>query len=126
VVIAHLPVSSARPQPSLLIRDIFRETATFNSTLRDVNVGLIHHCHDSQSTTRTAADIEATMASKQERSEIEDIPHEKDIYIGTPSLKSEIQEIDRALEKKVLRKVDLNLVPILFVLFLCAFIDRYE
>ncbi|KAJ4250156.1 hypothetical protein NW762_011969 [Fusarium torreyae] len=32
--------------------------------------------------------------------------------------------IDPILEKKLIRKVDLNLVPILFLLFLCAFIDR--
>ncbi|KAI8657854.1 hypothetical protein NCS57_01164800 [Fusarium keratoplasticum] len=38
--------------------------------------------------------------------------------------KAERQGIDPALEKKVLRKVDFNLVPILFLLFLCAFIDR--
>lgn len=38
--------------------------------------------------------------------------------------KTERQGIDPKLEKKVLRKVDLNLVPILFLLFLCAFIDR--
>ncbi|KAF5558561.1 nicotinamide mononucleotide permease [Fusarium mexicanum] len=38
--------------------------------------------------------------------------------------KSEQQPFDPILEKKVIRKVDRNLVPILFLLFLCAFIDR--
>ncbi|KAG7410616.1 major facilitator superfamily domain-containing protein [Fusarium sp. MPI-SDFR-AT-0072] len=38
--------------------------------------------------------------------------------------KSEQQAFDPILEKKVIRKVDRNLVPILFLLFLCAFIDR--
>lgn len=37
--------------------------------------------------------------------------------------KSEQQAFDPILEK-VIRKVDRNLVPILFLLFLCAFIDR--
>lgn len=35
-----------------------------------------------------------------------------------------LQPIDRALEKKVIRKCDLHLVPILMALFLCAFVDR--
>nr|RBQ97623.1 hypothetical protein FVER53263_00125 [Fusarium verticillioides] len=38
--------------------------------------------------------------------------------------KSEQQAFDPIFEKKVIRKVDRNLVPILFLLFLCAFIDR--
>lgn len=60
------------------------------------------------------------------RSEIEDVPISKEqVDSNSLSLKGEAQEIDPVLEKKVLRKVDLNLVPILFLLFLCAFIDRY-
>lgn len=59
------------------------------------------------------------------RSEIEDLPAEKDVQeLTSLSIKGEAQEIDRAFEKKVLLKTDLNLVPILFLLFLCAFIDR--
>ena len=59
------------------------------------------------------------------RSEIEDVPIEKDHHETTSlSLKGEAQELDPVLEKKVLWKVDINLVPILFLLFLCAFIDR--
>lgn len=38
--------------------------------------------------------------------------------------KSEQHAFDPILEKMVIRKVDRNLVPILFLLFLCAFIDR--
>lgn len=38
--------------------------------------------------------------------------------------KAEQYMIDPILEKKLIKKVDLNLVPILFLLFLCAFIDR--
>lgn len=60
------------------------------------------------------------------RSEIEDVPISKEHADShSLSLKGEAQEIDPVLEKKVLWKVDLNLVPILFLLFLCAFIDRY-
>jgi hypothetical protein len=67
------------------------------------------------------------MAEKvQQRSEIEHVPGEKEVQdFNSLSLKGEAQEIDRALEKKVLRKTDLHLVPILFLLFLCAFIDRW-
>ncbi len=66
------------------------------------------------------------MAGKaHDRSEIEDVPVDKDVpEVISLSIKGEAQELDRALEKKVLRKTDLNLVPILFLLFLCAFIDR--
>ncbi|KAJ3531509.1 hypothetical protein NM208_g8847 [Fusarium decemcellulare] len=45
-------------------------------------------------------------------------------HVADVNPKAEHQGIDPILEKKVLRKVDLNLVPILFLLFLCAFIDR--
>ena len=59
------------------------------------------------------------------RSEIEDVPAGKESQdFNSLSQKGEAQELDRALEKKVLWKTDLNLVPILFLLFLCAFIDR--
>jgi hypothetical protein len=37
---------------------------------------------------------------------------------------AELDEIDPAAEKKLLRKVDLHVVPALFVLFLLAFLDR--
>jgi hypothetical protein len=59
------------------------------------------------------------------KSEIEDIPIEKELHhVPSLNLKSDAQDIDPVLEKALLRKTDLHLVPILFVLFLCAFIDR--
>lgn len=63
------------------------------------------------------------MADKvNETAQIEHVADTRASYDVNP--KTERQGIDPALEKKVLRKVDLNLVPILFLLFLCAFIDR--
>ena len=43
---------------------------------------------------------------------------------ATPTTTQSKSYIDPALEKKLLRKIDLHLIPILFLLFLCAFIDR--
>lgn len=40
-------------------------------------------------------------------------------------LEQESLEIDPAEEKRVIRKVDLRVIPILFLLFLFAFVDRY-
>ena len=34
------------------------------------------------------------------------------------------EHVDHAVEKKLLRRIDWHLIPILFLLFLCAFIDR--
>ncbi|KIV88517.1 hypothetical protein PV10_08195 [Exophiala mesophila] len=56
------------------------------------------------------------------KSEIEDVPGQEQLDVA--SLKEEIQEDDPVRVKKLLRKVDLHLVPILSLLFLCAFIDR--
>ena len=36
----------------------------------------------------------------------------------------EAAAIDPVAEKKLLRKIDVHLIPILWLLFLCAFIDR--
>lgn len=33
--------------------------------------------------------------------------------------------LDPAAEKRLVRKVDIRLIPILFALYLCAFLDRY-
>jgi len=52
---------------------------------------------------------------------------EKDIEQETVEhVKSEISipEPDRALEKRLLRKLDIHVVPILMLLFLLAFLDR--
>ncbi|KAI8659822.1 hypothetical protein LRP88_06383 [Fusarium phalaenopsidis] len=63
------------------------------------------------------------MADKvNEMAQIEHVADARASYDVNP--KTERQGIDPVLEKKVLRKVDMNLVPILFLLFLCAFIDR--
>jgi hypothetical protein len=48
------------------------------------------------------------------------MPSDKPLSDSAESLES----IDHALEKKVIRKCDTHLVPILFLLFLCAFVDR--
>lgn len=60
-----------------------------------------------------------------DRSETEQVPGDKGLHEMTSlSLKGDGLEIDPILEKKLVRKIDLHLIPILFVLFLCAFIDR--
>lgn len=65
------------------------------------------------------------MADKVSRkSEIEDVPVDQETH-DVASLKVETPEFDPVAVKKLLRKVDLHLIPILFLLFLCAFIDRY-
>ncbi len=48
--------------------------------------------------------------------------HEKEME----HIKSEAELLhDRVSERKLLLKTDLHVVPILFLLFLCAFVDRY-
>lgn len=65
------------------------------------------------------------MAAKPtHQSEIEDVPIEHMESQDFNGGKEAQDLIDPVLEKKVLRKTDLNLIPILFLLFLCAFIDR--
>ena len=55
-----------------------------------------------------------------EKAGLQVIPSDKPLSDSAESLES----IDHALEKKVIRKCDIHLVPILFLLFLCAFVDR--
>lgn len=43
---------------------------------------------------------------------------------SSPTTTDSVLDIDPTLEKRLLRKVDFHLIPILFLLFLCAFIDR--
>lgn len=58
--------------------------------------------------------------------EMETVPAQKEIHEETmATLKDEAQQLDHISEKKLLLKCDLHIVPVLFVLFLCAFIDRY-
>ena len=35
------------------------------------------------------------------------------------------EQLDAAAERRLVRKIDFRLIPILFTLYLCAFIDRY-
>jgi hypothetical protein len=55
-----------------------------------------------------------------EKAELQVIPPDKRLSDSAESIES----IDHELEKKVIRKCDIHLVPILFLLFLCAFVDR--
>ena len=43
---------------------------------------------------------------------------------STGSSDASLEPLDHAFEKKVVRKTDLHLIPVLFLLFLCAFVDR--
>ena len=55
-----------------------------------------------------------------EKAELQALPSSKALGDSADSL----EPIDPVLEKKVIRKCDLHLVPILMALFLCAFVDR--
>jgi hypothetical protein len=55
-----------------------------------------------------------------EKPKVQALPIDKPLGDSADSLNS----INHVLEKKVIHKCDLNLVPILFLLFLCAFVDR--
>ena len=62
-----------------------------------------------------------------EKTEVENIRYEGADPSRNPhleELKQELDHIDPVAEKKLLRRIDLHLIPILFLLFLCAFIDR--
>lgn len=52
-----------------------------------------------------------------------DVPVTNTMAQEVESTKSE-DPIDRAAEKKLIRKCDLHVIPILFALFLLAFLDR--
>ena len=60
------------------------------------------------------------------KAEFETVPVQKELHEETMAhIKDEAEhELGHISEKKLLLKVDLHLVPILFLLFLCAFIDR--
>ncbi|KAH8822078.1 major facilitator superfamily domain-containing protein [Xylogone sp. PMI_703] len=60
------------------------------------------------------------MADKIDQSFIE----EEFSEIHRSGVKHESPQFDLSLEKKVLMKTDLNLIPILFLLFPCAFVNR--
>lgn len=59
-----------------------------------------------------------------ERDEVERAVGEKDAHEDTMNELKELTESSGISEKKLLLKTDLHVVPILFLLFLCAFIDR--
>lgn len=45
----------------------------------------------------------------------------------SPSLtssSSHVQPIDRAAERRLVRKLDIRIIPVLWILYLCNFIDR--
>jgi MFS transporter, ACS family, DAL5 transporter family protein len=50
-----------------------------------------------------------------------DVPETKALH----SLHDElVQQLDPAIERKIIRKLDFTLIPILWFLFLVAFVDR--
>lgn len=60
-----------------------------------------------------------------ERKEVEEIIGDREAHEENMAQLKEATETSGISEKKLLLKTDLHVVPILFLLFLCAFIDRY-
>lgn len=56
------------------------------------------------------------------------IPMEKQQVLtgsnASPSLTSNERVVDRAAERRLVRKLDLRIIPVLWILYLCNFIDR--
>lgn len=50
--------------------------------------------------------------------------HEKDEPATREGVQREGVEIDHAAEKKLVRKLDLNIIPIVMLLYLFSFLDR--
>lgn len=74
-------------------------------------------------------DNKSTLSSEAQAVNLEKIPldatHEDIFYKGyVDNAGLEAAGIDPVAEKKLLRKIDIHLIPILWLLFLCAFIDR--
>lgn len=59
-----------------------------------------------------------------DRKEIEAAVGEQEAHHETMAQLKQITDHSGISEKKLLLKTDLHVVPILFLLFLCAFIDR--
>lgn len=59
-----------------------------------------------------------------EKKEIETAVGDKEAHEDTMAQLKEMTDAAGISEKKLLLKTDLHVVPILFLLFLCAFIDR--
>lgn len=77
----------------------------------------------------TPLDNKSTLSSEAQAVNLEKIPldatHEDIFYKGyVDNAGLEAAGIDPVAEKKLLRKIDIHLIPILWLLFLCAFIDR--
>lgn len=57
------------------------------------------------------------------------LPVETDSCVDEKGLAQNVENIHEALdpaaEKRLVRKIDIHLIPILFLLYLCAFIDRF-
>lgn len=60
-----------------------------------------------------------------ERKEVEMAVGDREAHEDTMAQMKEATESSSISEKRLLLKTDLHVVPILFLLFLCAFIDRY-
>ena len=64
------------------------------------------------------------------RAEFEDVPIAKEKVKHEQTMEQikdvALHHLEHISEKRLLLKCDLHIVPILFLLFLCAFIDRYD
>lgn len=74
-------------------------------------------------------DNKSSLSTEAQAITLEKLPekatHEDIFYKGyVDNAGLEAADIDPVAEKKLLRKIDLNLIPILWLLFLCAFLDR--
>lgn len=54
----------------------------------------------------------------------EKINPDDSVHIEKSSIQADADGFDPVTEKKLLRKLDLHLIPVLSVLLLCAFVDR--
>ncbi len=60
------------------------------------------------------------------KAELENVPIQRELHEEAMAQIKDVADhhLDHISERKLLMKCDLHIVPILFVLFLCAFIDR--
>ena len=49
---------------------------------------------------------------------------DSDAALPPPGYEGGLPEIDRAKEKKLVRKLDLHIVPVVMLLYLLSFLDR--
>ncbi len=62
---------------------------------------------------------EIDMVEEQEQGNVGGVYSSKEENIGLP-----LPEIDRVAEKKLIRKLDIHLVPIVMLLYLLSYLDR--